>query len=474
MYDVVIIGAGVVGGFVARELSRYKLSVCLLDKESDVAMGASRANSGIVHAGFDALPDTLKAKLNVKGAEMMAETAKELGVKYKNNGSLVVAYSKEECETLKLLLERGIKNGVKNLRIIDKDELKKLEPNISDSAEKALYAPTAGIVCPYELTIAAVGNAMDNGAELKLGFNVTGIQKTADGYAISSASETVKARYVVNCAGVYSDDVASMIGDKSFTVIPRKGEYMLLDKEFGTMASHTLFKCPSEMGKGILISPTVDGNLILGPTSVNIEDKDNKETTAEGINEIIGSSLKVMPNVPLRSVITSFCGLRAVSSTGDFIICKADDGFVNCAGIESPGLSSAPAIGEYVADMLFGMGLKAQKNESFNPVRKPTHLFREMSIEEKNEVIKVHPKYGKIVCRCETVSEGEIIEAIHTNPKATSVDAVKRRTRSGMGRCQGGFCAPTVAEILARELNIPFEQVTKSGGNSVLNYCRTK
>lgn len=474
MYDVVIIGAGVIGGFIARELSRYKLSICLLDKESDVAMGASRANSGIVHAGFDAVPGTLKARLNVMGAQMMSHTAQELGVKYINNGSLVVAYREEERDTLKTLLDRGIKNGVKSLRIIEKNELKDLEPNISDSAVAALYAPTAGIVCPYELTVAAIGNAMDNGAELKLDFEVKSIIKNADGYTVSSENETVQSKYVINCAGVYSDTVAAMIGDKSFKITPRKGEYILLDKEFGTMAAHTVFRCPSEMGKGILVSPTVDGNLILGPTSVNIEDKDNKETTAEGINEIIANSLSVMPNVPLRSVITSFCGLRAVPSTGDFIICNVDGNFINCAGIESPGLSSAPAIGVYVVDMLKNMGLTAEIKQDFNPKRKPAHLFREMTIDEKNEVIKSNPKYGRVVCRCETVSEGEIVEAIHTNPKATSVDAVKRRTRSGMGRCQGGFCAPTVAEILARELNIPFEQVTKSGGKSVLNYCRTK
>lgn len=474
MYDVVIIGAGVVGGFIARELSRYKLNICLLEKENDVAMGASRANSGIVHAGFDALTGTKKAEFNVLGAKIMKRVTDELGVKYKNNGSLVVAYSEEELPTLQKLYERGVANGVENLQIIDKAKLLELEPNLTDSAVAALYAPTAGIVCPYELTIAAVGNAMDNGAELKLDFDVKSIRRNGDFYEISSENETVEGKYLVNAAGVHSDNIAALIGDTSFNVTARKGEYLLLDKEFGTMASHTIFRCPTSMGKGILVSPTVDGNLILGPTSVNIDDKDNNETTPEGLSEIMSKTLAVMPKAPLRSVITSFCGVRAVPSTGDFIIEKAADGFVNCAGIESPGLSSAPAIAPYVVELLKGMGLSLEENESFNPIRKPAHLFREMSMEDKNKVIAENPKYGKVVCRCETVTEGEIVEAIHTNPKATSVDAIKRRTRSGMGRCQGGFCAPTVVEILARELDIPFEAVTKSGGNSIINYGRIK
>lgn len=474
MYDVVIIGAGVVGGFIARELSRLKLNICLLEKENDVAMGASRANSGIVHAGFDALTGTKKAEFNVLGAKMMKQVTDELGVKYKNNGSLVVAYSEEELPTLQKLYERGVANGVENLEIIDKSRLKELEPNLTDNAVAALYAPTAGIVCPYELTIAAVGNAMDNGAELKLDFDVKSIRRNGDFYEVSSDNETVTGRFVVNAAGVHSDNIAALIGDTSFSVTGRKGEYLLLDKEFGGLASHTVFRCPTSMGKGILVSPTVDGNLILGPTSVNIEDKDNNETTPEGLSEIMSKTLDVMPKAPLRSVITSFCGVRAVPSTGDFIIEKAADGFVNCAGIESPGLSSAPAIAPYVVGLLREMGLSAEKKEDFNPIRKPSHLFREMSMENKNKVIAENPKYGKVVCRCETVTEGEIVEAIHTNPKATSVDAIKRRTRSGMGRCQGGFCAPTVVEILARELDIPFEAVTKSGGNSIINYGKIK
>lgn len=474
MYDVVIIGAGVVGGFVARELSRYKLNICLLEKDSDVAMGASRANSGIAHAGFDAMPGTLKAKLNVAGSKMMKQVTDELGVKYRNNGSIVVAYDEQEIPMLHTLLDRGIKNEVEDLRIIDKNELKQLEPNLTDKAVAALYAPTGGIVCPYELTIAAIGNAMDNGAELKLNFEVKSIERVNDVYRVCSDCDCVEAKYVVNAAGIYSDKIAAMVGDNSFTVTPRKGEYMLLDKENGGFVSHTVFRCPTKMGKGILISPTVDNNLLLGPTSVNIEDKEDNSTTIAGLDEISANTLNVAPGAPLRGVITSFCGVRAVPSTGDFVIGKAAENFINCAGIESPGLTSAPAIGEYAVELLIENGLKAEKKSDFNPIRKPAHLFREMTQEQKNEVIKNNPKYGKVVCRCETVTEGEIIEAIHTNPKATTVDAIKRRTRSGMGRCQGGFCAPTVVEILSRELNIPFEDVTKSGGKSVMNYGKIK
>ena len=474
MFDVVIIGAGVVGGFIARELSRYKLNICLLEKDSDVALGASRANSGIVHAGFDAVPGTLKAKLNVAGSKMMKQVTDELGVKYRNNGAIVVAYDDQDIPMLNTLFDRGIKNGVEGLRIIDKNELKALEPNLSDKAVAALFAPTSSIVCPYELAIASIGNAMDNGVDLKLNFEVNSIERINDIYRIYSNNDYVEARYVVNAAGIYSDKIASMIDDNSFTVTPRKGEYMLLDKEYGGLVSHTIFRCPTKMGKGILISPTVDNNIILGPTSVNTEDKEDNSTTIAGLNEISVNTLISVPDTPLRGVITSFCGVRAVPSTGDFVIGKAAENFINCAGIESPGLTSAPAIGEYAVELLIENGLTAEKKSDFNPIRKSAHLFREMTQEQKNEVIKNNSKYGKVVCRCETITEGEIIEAIHTNPKATTVDGIKRRTRSGMGRCQGGFCAPTIVEILSRELNIPFESVTKNGGKSVMNYGKIK
>lgn len=477
MYDVVVIGGGVVGGMIARELSRYDLKVCILEKENDVAMGATKANSAIVHAGFDAKEGSLKALLNVKGSEMMEKVCSELGVKYQKNGSLVIGFNDEDRVNVEALVERGIKNGVKGVRLVEKDELKALEPNISDNATCALYAPTGAIVCPYELCIASIGNAMDNGAELKVGFEVAAIEHLDGEYVIKSVcGDAVSAKYIVNAAGVYSDKIAKMVGDDSFDVHPRRGEYILLDRECGGIVKHTIFRTPSKMGKGILVSPTVDGNLLLGPTSVDMTDKDDKSTTAEGLARVIREcGENIHGGVPVGGKsITSFCGLRAVGSTGDFIINCNVENFVNVAGIESPGLSSAPAIAEYVRDMLRENGLELNAKSDFDPMREPKHHFREASVEEKNEIIKKDPSYGRIICRCEGISEGEIIDAIRSNPPANDIDGVKRRTRSGMGRCQGGFCGPYVMELIAKEKNIAFEKVTKCGGDSVMVYGKTK
>lgn len=474
IYDAVVIGAGIIGAMTARELTKYNVKVCVVDKANDVAMGATKANSAIVHAGYDAIPGTLKAKLNVMGSEMMSRVTRELGVKYENNGSVVIGFNDEDKKIIRDLYDRGIKNGVKNIKIIDKQELAALEPCISDDAICALYAPSGAIVCPYELCIAAMGNAMDNGAALKLNFNVIKIDIKDGFYEVISDKETVKAKYVINVAGVYSDAVARLVGDNSFTVHPRRGEYILLDKECGTLAKHTIFKTPTKLGKGILITHTVDGNLLLGPTSFDIEDKENTDTESVGISDIQKAAAQYMKSVPLGKTITSFCGLRAVGSTGDFIINSPIKGFINAAGIESPGLSASPAIAKYIVDIIKNDGIRLTENKSYNPVRKPSHYFREASFEEKNRIIKENPSYGRVICRCETVTEGEIAAAIHTNPGARDIDGVKRRTRSGMGRCQGGFCMPAVAEILAREMNVPFESITKIGGESLITFGKTK
>ena len=474
MYDIVIIGAGVVGGMIARELSKYDLGICVLEKEADVAMGATKANSAIVHAGFDAKEGSLKAKMNLRGSRMMPRIAEELGVKYVRNESLVVAFEHERKE-VEAIYERGLKNQVEGLRIVEKEELFELEPNLNPALSCALLAPTGAIICPYELCISAVGNAMDNGAELKLNFEVSEINKREGYYTIiSSDGDSVDAKYVINSAGVYSDKIAKMTGDCDFDVHPRRGEYMILDKECGALVQRTVFHTPTKMGKGILVSPTVDGNLLLGPTATDIEDKDDTSTTPEGFATIFSKSSDNVANIPFNKVITSFCGLRAVGSTGDFII-KHREGVITLAGIESPGLSSAPAIAEYIDEMLVNeMGFVADVKADYNPIRKPAHYFHELSMEKKNEIIKKDPRYGRIVCRCEGITEGEIVEAIHTNPKATDVDGVKRRTRSGMGRCQGGFCSPTVVEILARENGTAFDAVTRFGKGSVINYGKTK
>ena len=473
MYDVVVIGAGCVGAMTIRELTKYNLKACILEKENDVSLGATRANSAIVHAGFDAEPGTLKAKLNVRGAELFRTVTKELGVKFINNGSLVIGFDEKDKEHLELLFDRGVKNGVE-VKMLDEKEVHSLEPNLTKEVKYALYAPYGAITCPYELTIAAVGNAMDNGADLKLNFKVVDIKEENGIYKITAEDgREVEAKVVINAAGVYSDKIAGLVGDTSFTVIPRRGEYILLDKVNGDIVKNTIFRTPSNMGKGILVSPTVDGNLITGPTSFNIDDKDDNSTTDEGFSLVIKQSQENVNGVNFRNTIRSFCGVRAVGSTGDFILTSPKKGFINAAGIESPGLSASPAIAEYIVEMVKEV-MPLTKNESFNPIRKPMHFFKEASIEEKNEIIKKDKSFGKIICRCETVTEGEILEAIRSNPKPTDLDGVKRRTRAQMGRCQGGFCMPYIVNLLSKELNIPVTEVTKSGKGSYVNISKTK
>jgi len=460
MFDVAIIGGGVVGTVLARELSKYKISVCVLEKQNDVSRGASGANSAIVHAGFDCKPGTMKAKMNVRGNQLMENLCKDLGVHFRNNGSLVVGFSEEDKETLNKLKEQGDKNGVPGLKILSKQELKEMEPNISDNAVGALYAPTGSIICPYNLCIAAMGCAMDNGASLFINFKVTKLTDQGDYFTLSSDNGSVDARYVVNSAGLYSDKVSRLYGDADIDVHPRRGEYMLLDKSAGKLVDKTLFVCPTKMGKGILVSPTVDGNLILGPTALDSGDKDDTSTTADGLERVAKGATLTVPSVPTRSVITSFTGLRSVGNTGDFIIRMSTPRILTLAGIESPGLSSAPAIAEYACKLLEESGLKLIPNENFIPGRKIYEAPKET--------------YYHIICRCEEISEGEIISAIHTNPKAVDMDGIKKRTRSGMGRCQGGFCTPFVAEILAKETNVSMLDITKDGAGSKILFSKIK
>ncbi len=475
MFDVIVIGGGVIGGAVLRELTKYNLKVCLLEKENDVAMGASKANSGIVHAGFDAPEGSLKALFNVAGNVMMEDYAKELGVKYQNNGSLVVAFSIEEMNALSCLKERGERNGVKGLELLSKLSLKLLEPHISNEAVGALYAPTGGIICPYELTIAEIGNAMDNGAKLYCNFEVVKAERTETGFALTSQKgETVEGKIVINCAGLGAEQVAKVFGDDRIRIGARKGEYLLLDRECGDFVSHTLFFAPTKAGKGILISQTVDNNILLGPTAE--EGCADTDTTEKGIAEVVEKARKMCPEVPSYNVITSFAGVRAFSDRHDFIIeeSKKIKGLIHCAGIESPGLSSAPAIGEYVVETLVGDMCILEKNPHFNGKREPDYFFKSLTVEEQNELIRRIPAYGKIVCRCEQITEGEIVRAIKENPPARDIDGIKRRTRSGMGRCQGGFCQPQVAEILARETGVALTEITKKGEGSNLVMEETK
>lgn len=478
-YDVCIIGAGITGAMTARKLAKYNVSVCVLEAAGDVAMGATKANSAIVHAGFDAECGTLKAALNVKGCAMMPAETKELDVPYKQCGSLVCAYSDAEIAHLEQLYARGCENGVPDMRIVGGDELRAMEPNISPDAVAALWAPTAGIVCPYELCIAACENAVINGVQFKTNFRVTNITKENGTFAVTDGNEIVYADYLVNAAGVHSDEIAVLAGETDFPmhVIPRRGEYMLLDRSEGKMANHVLFSCPSANGKGILVSPTVDGNLILGPTAKAIDDKDDTATTTDGLMEVQNGARHLVPTVNTRAVITQFSGVRPTPVYADGDITKSDfcirisetvPGLLHLAGIESPGLASSPATGKYAVELLAKMGLSLTEKSSYTPGRPKKIRFRELSDEERAEVIRENPLYGKIICRCETVTEGEIVDAIHRPLGARDLDMVKRRTRAGMGRCGSGFCSPRTVEILARELGVPMDTITKCGGNSVI------
>lgn len=471
MYDVVIIGAGVIGGMLARQLSRYKLQVCLLEKENDVATGASKANSGIIHGGYDPVPGTRKAKLNTAGVEPLFRAAEELNVPCKRNGSMVCAFSQEEALLLEKLFQRGLQNGTPDMRLLSGEDARALEPKLSAAVTKVLYVPNAGIISPYELTVAAVGNAMDNGTTLLRNFEVAAIEQKNGCIQVTAANgETVWGQYVVNCAGAYSDKIAAMVGDGFFQIIPRAGEYMLLDKTEDETVRHTLFQCPTDNGKGILVTPTVHGNLLIGPTATPVATPDSKDTTPEGLAQVQQLATKSVPSVNFRQVITSFTGVRASAKGGDFILQPSEKlpGLIHAGAIDSPGLTCCVSIADYLIELLQGQGLQLQEKEEWDGHRADPCGFQKMTLREKDAYIKEHPAFGKIVCRCEGISEGEILLSIRQNPGAMDIDGVKRRTRSGMGRCQGGFCGPYVMELLSRELGIPMEQVTKNGGASFM------
>ena len=467
-YDVIVIGAGVSGAAVARELSRYQTEVCVLEKEEDVCCGTSKANSAIIHAGYDAEPGSNMAKMNVRGNAMMDELCRDLDIPFKRNGSLVVCIHEELLPGLKELYDRGIRNGVPGMKLLTREEALEMEPNISDDVKGALYAETAGIICPFKLNIAMAENAAVNGVDFRFNTRVEKLERKEDGlWHIRTNNGEYTAKYVVNAAGVYADVLHNMVSDQKINIIERRGEYYLLDRTVGDHVSHTIFPQPTKYGKGILVAPTVHGNLLVGPTAIDQEDKDATNTTQFGLNEISAKASENVKNLPLRSVITSFSGLRAHEDHHEFILGEVKDapGFIDCAGIESPGLTSSPAIGEYIANLLREkMGLT--KKENWIGTRKDILDPKKLTLEERNELIKKEPAYGQIICRCESVTEGEILDAIRRPLGARSLDGVKRRTRAGMGRCQSGFCSPRVMDILSRELGLPLTEITKSGGKS--------
>ncbi len=476
-YDVVIIGAGVTGSAIARECSRYRLKIAVLDKNSDIGEGTSKANSGIVHAGYDAKPGTLKAKLNVEGSRMMPELAKKLGIPFMQNGSMVVALSEEDIPHMQELYDRGQKNGVEKLKILSREEALAMEPNLSDDTKGALFAPTGGIICPFRLTSALAESAYTNGVSFRLLTEVKDIKKTDDGYRIfaiqhgefdnSEKELEITSTGVVNAAGVYADRFHNMMSSDKLTITPRKGEYCLLDVTAGNHVGRTIFRMPSALGKGILVSPTIHGNLLVGPTATDQEDKEGTFTSSEGLKTVNTPGASAVKNLPMNEVITSFAGLRPHGDKGDFVIGEIEGckNFIDAAAIESPGLTASPAIGVMVADLIRERLAPEEKSDFIEEV-KPFTYMKFLPIEEQKALIEKDPAYGNIICRCASVSEGEILETIRRPLGARTLDGVKRRTGANMGRCQGGFCYPKVMEILSRELNIPMELISKKGRGS--------
>lgn len=469
MYDVIIIGAGVIGCAVAREISRYKLKTLVIEKADDAAQGASKANSGIVHSGVDAKNGSNKAKFNVRGNSMFDELCRELDVHFVRNGSLIICFDENEIERLYKLKENGEKNGVENLEIIESARLHEMEPNVSQKAAAALYAPSGGIVCPYDLTISMAESAYVNGVEFRFDTCVESIKKENGMWHLNTNNGTFDSKVIVNCAGVHADEINNAVSEEKIQIVARKGEYRMVDKRYRDYFKRTIFQLPTDMGKGVLVSPTVDGTLIIGPTALDIEDKDDVSTDSEMLSLAVSTAMKTWEALPTGSLITTFAGVRAHSVADDFIIGEREDadGFFNAAGIESPGLSSAPAIGVYLAEAI-SKKLSAEKKDSFVPIRPKAKRFREMTNQEREQAIRENSEYARIVCRCEQVTAAEIRDAIRRPLGAKNLDGVKRRTRAGMGRCQGGFCMPTVVDILCEELNLTPEQVSKFGGNSYI------
>lgn len=469
--DVVVIGGGIVGTAVLRELSKYDLKCILVEKEPDLAMGTTKANSAILHAGFDAPTGSLKAITNVRGNKLYHELEQELDLDIKWTGSLVAATTDEEMATLQELLERGKANGVEGLKILSREEVLQKEKNLT-SVKGALWAPSAGVCWPFGAALAFARCAVQNGAEVMRDCRVLGFIKE-DGHitGVETSQGVIKTKYVVNAAGVYADEIAKLAGDESFTITPRKGEYILFDKTAcSSLVFGVVFPTPTKKSKGILVCTTTHGNTFIGPNAQDMEDKEDHAVTAEGMNEIIASARKLIPNLPMGAAITEFSGLRAVSSTGDFIIgASAVAGLYNAAGMQSPGLTAAPAVAEMLAEAIVkDSGAQAKADFKAELPKKP--VFNRLNWDKQAELIKENSLYGRVICRCETITEAEIVEAIHESCGARTVDGVKRRTRAGMGRCQGGFCGPRVTQILARELNIPVPEVLKERADSHMFY----
>lgn len=464
-YDIIIVGAGVIGSAIAREMSKYKAKILLLEKDLDVSNGASKANSGIVHGGYDAKHGTLKAYFSRKGNRMFEQLDKELNFGYLECGSMVLGYNEDDLQVIKALMENGIKNGVDDLIILEREAILELEPYVNPEVKYALYCKSAGITSPYELTIALAENAVHNGVSLKLNNEVKSITKKNKVFHVTTNEDTYTCDYIVNAAGLYSDSVAGMLGMNDFSINPRKGEYILMNKNQGHLAKGVIFQTPSAKGKGILVTRTYHGNLMLGPNAQEVQDKDAVGTGLDALEYIVNTARQSVKDFDIKYTLTSFAGLRASSSIHDFIIEESSvKGFINVAGIESPGITSSPAIAVYVCDLLNKSGFELVQNENFDPFRKAIIIKKDDTF--KGEIDHADPKLN-IVCRCETVTEAEIVDALHRGISIDHIDGIKRRTRCTMGPCQGNFCTPRVTKIIARELKINESEVTMRGKGSL-------
>lgn len=473
MFDVAIIGCGVIGAATAFALSKYDLSVAVIEKENDVSMGTTRANSAIIHAGYDPEPGTLMARLNVAGSQMTEALCKQLDVPYKKIGSLVLAFNEEQLLTVQKLYERGVQNGVEGMKVLTADEVKVMEPQVNGEVLGALYAPSAAVIDPWEFCLAFAETAVKNGVNLMLNHAVRDIKRKDDNFVIFTDGGEIEAKFVINAAGVYCGSIHNMVCPEPMTVYPNIGEYYLIDKAEASPVNHVLFQCPGQYGKGVLVAPTVHGNLIVGPNAVSVSDYERVNTTTEGLGFIRRAALLSVPSINFRYSIRNFSGLRAVTDRNDFIIEQPIKGFIDLAGIKSPGLSAAPAIAMEAVKLLGQSGLIFTEKKSYTATRR--HIrFHALSQEEKMALIRKNPLYGRVICRCETITEGEIMDAIHAPIPPCSVDGVKRRAGTGMGRCQGGFCAPRVLEILSRELKIPPTDIPMDRVGSVILIGQTK
>jgi len=475
MFDITVIGAGVIGASVSSMLSKYDLNILVLERENDVACGTSKANTGLVHAGYDTHAGTVKAEMNVKGNQLYEAESQRLNFPFRKVGSLVVALNDDELDIVKELYENGKTLGIEGLEILDGNKVKEMEPSITADVKGALYAATAGITEPWEVTMAYMEHAMENGTELKLNYEVKTIEKTKEGFLINGEIET---KYIINCAGVYADQIYGLVCEKpEFKIIPRRGQYYLLDKETEGYVNHTIFPTPTKMGKGIVVAPTIDGNILVGPDSedLTIEDKEATETTRENLLKVKENASHMCGDIPFHLNITNFSGLRAEPDTGDFIIEMSKvDRFVNVAGIKSPGLSSAPAIARRVENIILETIGDVKEKTTYIATRRARIKFEKLSDEAQAALIKEDPRFGRIICRCEMITEGEIIDAIHRKCGGRTLNGIKRRVRPGAGRCQGGFCGPRVLEILSRELDIAPEAVVQEGQNGYILTSETK